>query len=73
MTGATDEELIEHWRVEPAPLLPLLHAFHDRDGDLSKEALRVVSDGLDIPSADLFGTVTQTAELKVCPVRITPV
>ena len=58
MTGATDEELIEHWRVEPAPLLPLLHAFHDRDGYLSEEALRAVSDGLDIPLADLFGTVT---------------
>jgi len=46
------------WRHEPAPLLPLLHAFHDRDGRLSDEALRAVSDGLRIPIAELFGTVT---------------
>jgi NADH-quinone oxidoreductase subunit F len=36
----------------------LLHAFHDRDGRLSDEALNAVSDGLRIPIAELFGTVT---------------
>jgi len=51
-------EIVELWRTEPAPLLPLLHAFHDRDGFLSDEALRAVSEGLKIPLADLFGTVT---------------
>ncbi len=54
----TNEELIALWRDEPAPLLPLLHAFHDRDGYLSQEALREVSRALRIPLADLFGTVT---------------
>ena len=54
----TDQELIERWRNEPAPLLPLLHAFHDRDGYLSDEAIRAVAAGLRIPVADLFGTVT---------------
>jgi len=39
-------------------LLPLLHAFHDRDGYLSDDALRAVSEGLKTPLADLFGTVT---------------
>ena len=58
MAEATDEEIINHWKEEPAPLLPLLHAFHDRDGYLSDEALRAVSDGLGTPLADLFGTVT---------------
>ena len=58
MTGATDEELINRWRNEPAPLLPLLHDFHNRDGYLSDDALRAVSDGLRTPLADLFGTVT---------------
>ena len=43
---------------EPAPLLPLLHAYHDRDGHLSDEALREISATLRIPLADLFGTVT---------------
>lgn len=58
MPTPSDDELIERWRPEPAPLLPLLHAFHDRDGYLSDEALRAVGRGLRIPLADLFGTVT---------------
>jgi NADH-quinone oxidoreductase subunit F len=53
-----DTALIERWRGEPAPLLPLLHAFHDRDGYLSEETLRAVAAGLDLPLADLYGTVT---------------
>lgn len=54
----TNQELIDLWRDEPAPLLPLLHAFHDRDGYLSDESLKEVSAALRIPLADLFGTVT---------------
>ena len=54
----TNEQLITEFKDREAPLLPLLHAFHDRDGYLSEEALRDVSDGLRIPIADLFGTVT---------------
>jgi len=55
---STNEELIDRWRDEEAPLLPLLHAFHDRDGFLSEEAIRCVADGLKIPLAEVFGTVT---------------
>ncbi|GMU54900.1 MAG: NADH dehydrogenase subunit F [Candidatus Xenobia bacterium] len=51
-------ELIELYRRQPAPLLAVLHALHDRDGYLSDDALREVSRGLRIPLADLFGTVT---------------
>ena len=58
MPQATNEELLARWKEEPAPLLPLLHAFHQRDGYLSEDALRFVSEGLRIPIADLFGTVT---------------
>ncbi|MEM7032064.1 MAG: NADH-ubiquinone oxidoreductase-F iron-sulfur binding region domain-containing protein [Chloroflexota bacterium] len=58
MTNPTDAELIERWRDEPAPLLPLLHAFHDRDGYLSEDSIRAVAKGLRTPLADLFGTVT---------------
>lgn len=54
----TDQDLIARWREEPAPLLPLLHAFHDRDGYLSDDALRAISEGLRTPLADLYGTVT---------------
>lgn len=53
-----DQQLIDQWKDEPAPLLPLLHAFHDRDGFLSDDSLRAVSSGLKIPLADLYGTVT---------------
>ena len=58
MSTPTDQELIERWRGEPAPLLPTLHAFHDRDGYISEGALRAVSSGLGIPVAELFGTLT---------------
>ena len=58
MPAPTDQELAERWRREPAPLLPLLHAFHDRDGFLSEEALRAVAAALAIPLAELYGTVT---------------
>ena len=58
MTVAIDRELVERWRQEPAPLLPLLHVFHERDGFLAEEALRAISTGLRIPLPELFGTVT---------------
>jgi NADH-quinone oxidoreductase subunit F len=54
----SDLKLIERWRSEPAPLLPLLHALHDRDGFLSEAALRAVAEELRLPIADLYGTVT---------------
>ena len=58
MSDPIDHELIARWRDKPAPLLPLLHAFHDRDGYLSDDALRAVATVLRIPLADLYGTVT---------------
>lgn len=61
-TGGTDADadaaIVARWKDEPAPLLPLLHAFHDRDGHLSEEAIRAVAKGLRIPLAELWGTVT---------------
>jgi NADH-quinone oxidoreductase subunit F len=53
-----DQQILEQWRNEPAPLLPILHAFHDRDGYLSDAVLRSIAEGLRIPIAELFGTVT---------------
>ncbi len=53
-----NQDLVERWREEPAPLLGLLHAIHARDGHLSEESLRAVARGLRIPIAELFGTVT---------------
>ena len=58
MSATSDQDLIESWRDEPAPLLPLLHAFHDRDGYLSEESMRSISQGLRIPIAELFTTVS---------------
>ncbi|MDE2998582.1 MAG: NAD(P)H-dependent oxidoreductase subunit E [Gemmatimonadota bacterium] len=58
MADPSDAELVRRWKDEPAPLLPLLHAFHDRDGYVSDEAIRSISSGLKTPLADLFGTVT---------------
>ena len=58
MKRPSDGELLAAWRDEPAPLLPLLHAFHQCDGYLSEKTLRAISSDLGIPIADLFGTVT---------------
>ena len=58
MITPTNEDLVTRWSCEEAPLLPLLHAFHDRDGYLTEESIRAVSDGLKIPIAEVFGTVT---------------
>jgi NADH-quinone oxidoreductase subunit F len=58
MTGSTNEEIFARHSGRSAPLLPILHEFHDRDGHLSEAALRAVSHELRTPLADLFGTVT---------------
>ena len=58
MSTPTNREVIARWRDAPAPLLALLHAFHDRDGFISEAVLRDIAVGLRIPLAELFGTVT---------------
>ena len=58
MSTPTNREVIAQWRDEPAPLLALLHAFHNRDGFISEAVLRDIAVGLRIPLAELFGTVT---------------
>ena len=58
MAAPTNREVIAQWRDEPAPLLALLHAFHDRDGFISEAVLRDIAVGLRIPLAELFGTLT---------------
>ena len=58
MNSPTNEDLVAVWQHEPAPLLPLLHALHDRDGYLSAAAIRAVAAGLRIPIAELFATIT---------------
>ena len=58
MTAPTNREVIAHWRDEPAPLLALLHVFHDRDGFISEAVLRDIAVGLRIPLAELFATLT---------------
>jgi NADH-quinone oxidoreductase subunit F len=58
MNVPSDKELVDRWRRAPAPLLPLLHAFHDRDGFVSDDAIRAISTGLKTPLADLYGTIT---------------
>ena len=54
----TNEQLIKEWKDTPAPLLGILHDFHDRDGFISETSLRDISVGLRIPLAELFGTLT---------------
>ncbi len=58
MPTPSNQEILERWRGEPAPLLALLHDFHDRDGCLSEESIRYISQEMRIPIAELFGTIT---------------
>jgi NADH-quinone oxidoreductase subunit F len=58
MAVPSNQDILQQWRNRPAPLLPLLHAFHERDGFLSEETMRGISSTLHIPLAELFGTVT---------------
>ena len=53
-----DLELVRSMKNEPAPLLPILHAIHDRDGNLGELPLRAVAEELRIPIAELYGLVT---------------
>ena len=66
-TAAGNQAIIDQWREEPAPLLPVLHAFHDRDGWLSAEVIRDVSAALKIPVAELYGTVTFYHHFSLAP------
>ena len=63
----TDQELIQKWHNQPAPLLPILHAFHDRDGFVSESSMRAISLVLKIPLAELFGTVSFYHPLSQSP------
>jgi NADH-quinone oxidoreductase subunit F len=65
--GSPNRDLIRAWRDQEAPLLPLLHAFHEREGFLSDEALREIAEGLSIPIAELYGTVTFYHHLSRVP------
>lgn len=58
MPMLSDQEIVSRWKDEPAPLLPMLHEFHNRDGYLNEDSIRTVSDALKIPIAELWGTVT---------------
>jgi len=57
-SSSENGRLVDGWIDQPAPLLSALHAYHDRDQLISDQAVREVSDGLGIPLAELFGTVT---------------
>lgn len=58
MSNRKNKYLINRLRGEPAPLLPILHAFQDRDGYLSDEVLHDIAHYLHIPWMELVGAVT---------------
>lgn len=67
MAPINDQDLIEAWLDEPASLLPVLHAFHDRDGYLSEESIRSIAAGLRIPLAELYTTISFYHHLSTTP------
>ena len=58
MTTTTDEQILQRWREEPAPLLPLFHAFCERDSFVSAAAVQSIAAALNLPVAEVFGTLT---------------
>ncbi len=62
-----ERTLAEEWKREPAPLLPVLHAYQDRDGWISPGALREIAAGLGVPLAELYGMVTFYHHLDTGP------
>ncbi len=54
----SDRAIIESLKDQPAPLLLLLDTFHRRDGVITPTVLQAIAEGLRMPLADLFGTVT---------------
>ncbi len=58
MTTTTDEQILQRWRNEPAPLLPLFHAFCERDSFVSAAAVQSIAGALNLPVAEVFGTLT---------------
>ncbi|MFT7619925.1 MAG: NADH-quinone oxidoreductase subunit F [Planctomycetota bacterium] len=54
----TTAEILDEWRDQPAPLLGILHAFHERDQRITEEAILAIAESLRIPKAELYGTVS---------------
>ncbi len=73
---ATTDEILKYWRLQPAPLLGMLHAFHDRDKRITQDTIHAISTALRIPKAELYGTVSfydhlsmetgNQKELRIC-------
>jgi NADH-quinone oxidoreductase subunit F len=60
-------ELVERFRREPAPLLPILHALQKTHGYLREVDLATVADELRLPYGDLYGVVTFYAFFRTQP------
>ncbi|MFD1179288.1 NADH-quinone oxidoreductase subunit NuoE [Paenibacillus puldeungensis] len=51
-------EIIDHFRLLPGALIPVLHEIQDLFGYLPEEALRIVSEELKMPMAEIYGVAT---------------
>ena len=61
--------IVEQYRLEPAPLLAILHALQDEAGYLDEPSLATVADALRIPHGDLYGVVTFYHFFRLAPPR----
>jgi [NiFe] hydrogenase diaphorase moiety large subunit len=64
---AAARDAIERFGAEPAPFLAILHAIQDRLGWLPEPALEEVGGALELPLADLFGTVSFYRYFRLSP------
>jgi len=58
MSKLTDQQVMDTWKEQPAPLLGVLDSFQRRDGWLSESVIREIATTFKIPIAELFGTIS---------------
>lgn len=69
-TPEQDEKLknvIEKYKGTEGALIPVLHEAQDIYGYLPKEVQQKISDGLDVPMAEIYGVVTFYTQFSIYP------
>lgn len=61
------QQVIEHYKGTKGALIPVLHEAQDIYGYLPLEVQKVISEGLDVPLAEIYGVVTFYAQFSLQP------
>ena len=64
---ATASEIIQGFAARPEMLVQILHAFMDRFGWISNDAIRQLADELNLSRADVHGVVSYYHDFRTAP------